>query len=562
MQKKLIGSLFILIVLLIIGSTSEKVQASPTSPNGWQLKWAIKNNDFEDVDIADYGVDAGTTNVWQVNQKGVEAWGTTNPTGNIEVWQNGNGYNVPAFSGNNFIELNSDGIGPVYQDIRTIPGSNLTWKFSHRGRMGVDTADLLIGSPESQTEVSRVSDGETWGSFEGNYIVPDGQTITRLTFNPISTASGSLTSGNFLDDIQLYINVNGAKIGDVVWYDFNGDGIQQDSEEPAPGVKVDLLTKDGAFKESTTTNNIGSYLFTDVLPGDYQVKFTLPDNDFIFSKANQGNDTTLNSKPDKTGIASVNVPNLKSENFDMDAGITTNGKVEIQKLSGDKALSGAVYTIKDNSQSEVAKITTDQNGTGTAEGLPPGKYTATEVTAPLGYQKNPTPKTFTITYGDTNPVKLTFQNVEKTGSITIFKQDEANKKGLANAVFDVKSTDGTTLKKVTTNSKGYALAENLQPGTYVITEATAPPGYEKSAKEIRVTIPFNPQKTINITFSDNKIMVPKKPTSTNGSTVVKVSGETTKITTLPHTGDSSNSSTIFTGLFIVAASGLLVYRRY
>ncbi|EAG5172605.1 cell surface protein, partial [Listeria monocytogenes] len=529
MQKKLIGSLFILIVLLIIGSTSEKVQASPTSSNGWQLKWAIKNNDFEDVDIEDYGVDAGTTNVWQVNQKGVEAWGTTNPTGNIEVWQNGNGYNVPAFSGNNFIELNSDGIGPVYQDIRTIPGSNLTWKFSHRGRMGVDTADLLIGSPESQTEVSRVSDGETWGSFEGNYIVPEGQTITRLTFNPISTASGSLTSGNFLDDIQLYINVNGAKIGDVVWYDFNGDGIQQDSEEPAPFVKVDLLTKDGVFKESATTNNIGSYLFTDVLPGDYQVKFTLPNNDFIFSKANQGNDTTLNSKPDKTGIASVNVPNLKSENFDMDAGITTNGKVEIQKFSGDKALSGAVYAIKDNSQSEVAKITTGQNGTGTAEGLSPGKYTATEVTAPLGYQKNPTPKTFTITYGDTNPVKLTFQNVEKTGSITIFKQDEANKKGLANAVFDVKSTDGTTLKKVTTNSKGYALAENLQPGTYVITEATAPPGFEKSTKEIRVTIPFNPQKTINITFSDNKIMVPKKPTPTKGSTVVKVSGETTKI---------------------------------
>ncbi|HAC3669710.1 TPA_asm: LPXTG cell wall anchor domain-containing protein [Listeria monocytogenes] len=562
MQKKLIGSLFILIVLLIIGSTSEKVQASPTSSNGWQLKWAIKNNDFEDVDIEDYGVDAGTTNVWQVNQKGVEAWGTTNPTGNIEVWQNGNGYNVPAFSGNNFIELNSDGIGPVYQDIRTIPGSNLTWKFSHRGRMGVDTADLLIGSPESQTEVSRVSDGETWGSFEGNYIVPEGQTITRLTFNPISTASGSLTSGIFLDDIQLYINVNGAKIGDVVWYDFNGDGIQQDSEEPAPFVKVDLLTKDGVFKESATTNNIGSYLFTDVLPGDYQVKFTLPNNDFIFSKANQGNDTTLNSKPDKTGIASVNVPNLKSENFDMDAGITTNGKVEIQKFSGDKALSGAVYAIKDNSQSEVAKITTGQNGTGTAEGLPPGKYTATEVTAPLGYQKNQTPKTFTITYGDTNPVKLTFQNVEKTGSITIFKQDEANKKGLANAVFDVKSTDGTTLKKVTTNSKGYALAENLQPGTYVITEATAPPGYEKSTKEIRVTIPFNPQKTINITFSDNKIMVPKKPTPTKGSTVVKVSGETTKITALPQTGDSSNSSTIFIGLLIVVVSGLFVYRRY
>ncbi|MCD2248255.1 LPXTG cell wall anchor domain-containing protein [Listeria marthii] len=562
MRKKLIGSFFILLVLLIIGSTSEKVQASPTSPNGWQLKWAIKNSDFEDVDIADYGQNAGTTNVWMVNQDGVDAWGTTNPTGNIEVWQNGNGYNVPAFSGNNFIELNSDGIGPVYQDIRTIPGSNLTWKFSHRGRNGIDTADLLIGSPESQAEVVRVSDGETWGSFEGNYTVPAGQTITRLTFNPISTANGSLTSGNFLDDVQLYINVNGAKIGDVVWYDFNGDGIQQDSEEPAPGVKVDLLTKDGVLKQSTTTNNIGSYLFTDVLPGDYQVKFTIPDNNYIFSKANQGNNPAINSKPDKTGIAKVNVPNLKSENFDIDAGITTNGKVEIQKLSGDKALSGAVYTIKDKSQSEVAKITTNQNGTGTAEGLPPGNYTATEVTAPLGYQKNTTPKKFTITYGDTNPVKLTFQNTEKTGAINIFKQDESNKTGLANAVFEVKATDGTTLKKGTTNNSGYALVGNLLPGTYVITEIAAPSGYEKSTKEIRVTIPFNPQATINVTFSDKKITVPPKPSPANGSTSVKVIDKAADTKALPQTGDSSDSATIFTGLLAIIASGLFMYRRY
>ncbi|HAC2172888.1 TPA_asm: LPXTG cell wall anchor domain-containing protein, partial [Listeria monocytogenes] len=40
------------------------------------------------------------------------------------------------------------------------------------------------------------------------------------------------------------------------------------------------------------------------------------------------------------------------------------------------------------------------------------------------------------------------------------------------------------------------------------------------------------------------------------------SGETTKITALPQTGDSSKSSTIFTGLLIVVASGLFVYRRY
>ncbi|MBC2260011.1 LPXTG cell wall anchor domain-containing protein [Listeria sp. FSL L7-0091] len=562
MQQKIIASFFILFIVFIIGSATEKVQAYPTSLNGWQLKWAIKNNDFENVDIANYGQNAGTPNVWMVNQDGVEAWSTTNPTGNIEVWQNGNGYNVPAFSGNNFIELNSDGIGPVYQDIRTIPGSNLTWKFSHRGRNGMDTADLLIGSPESQTEVTRVSDGETWGSFEGNYTVPAGQTITRLTFNPISTADGTLTNGNFLDDVQLYINVNGAKIGDIVWYDFNGDGIQQDSEEPAPGVKVDLLTEEGVLKESTITNNIGSYLFTDILPGNYQVRFNLPNNSYIFSKANQGTDTSINSKPDKTGITKVNVPTLRSENFDIDAGLTTNGKVEIQKISGNKALSGAVYTIKDESGLEVAKITTDKNGIGTATGLPPEKYTVTELTAPTGYQINTTPKSFTITYGDTKPAKLIFQNTEKTGAIKIFKQDETTKTGLAKAVFNIKTTAGTMLKNVTTNSSGFALVENLLPGTYVITEKIAPPGYEKSAKEIHVTIPFNPQETIDVTFNDKKIKVTPKPTPENRNTTsVKVTDKATDISALPQTGDSSDFTMIVIGVFTTIASGLFIYRR-
>ncbi|MBF2452262.1 SdrD B-like domain-containing protein, partial [Listeria welshimeri] len=178
--------------------------------------------------------------------------------------------------------LNSDGIGPVYQDIRTIPGTVLTWKFAHRGHSGMDVADLLIGSPETQTEVSRVSDDNTaWGDYEGDYVVPPGQTITRLTFNPISTASGSPTNGNFLDNVELYINIEGAKIGDIAWYDYNGDGIQQNNEAPAPNVKVDLIDDNGTVTKSTMTNDIGSYLFTDVLPGDYQVKFTLPNNDYI-----------------------------------------------------------------------------------------------------------------------------------------------------------------------------------------------------------------------------------------------------------------------------------------
>ncbi|RAM12815.1 cell surface protein, partial [Listeria ivanovii] len=178
MRKKVVVSFLFILILFIFAKVPEHAQASPVSTNSWQLKWAIKNSNFEDVDIATYGQNAGEKNVWMVDQEGVAAWGTTNPTGKIEVWQAGNSQNIPPFSGINFIELNSDGIGPVYQDIRTIPGSVLTWKFAHRGRDGVDTADLVIGTPENQDEVVRVSDDNTdWGNYQGNYVVPAGQTI-------------------------------------------------------------------------------------------------------------------------------------------------------------------------------------------------------------------------------------------------------------------------------------------------------------------------------------------------------------------------------------------------
>lgn len=309
------------------------------------------------------------------------------------------------------------------------------------------------------------------------------------------------------------------------------------------------------------------------MPGDYQVKFTLPNNDYIFSKANQGNNPEINSKVDSTGLTNINVPTLRTENFDVDAGLTTNGKVEIQKLSGQKALSDAVYSIKDSTGTEVTKVTTAENGLVTAEGLSPGKYTATEITAPIGYQKNPRPKSFTIVYGNTEPVKLTFQNIEKMGAIMIFKQDGATKKGLENAIFTVETENGRIVKTVKSNEKGYALASNLLPGTYIVKETAAPEGYEKSNNEMRVTIPFNPQGPVNVTFSDTKIKVPPTPTpnptpsgtdgnTTDGIVIKEVDKNVkTKKGNLPETGDSTNKNVLFGGALLATAGIALMYRR-
>ncbi len=66
-------------------------------------------------------------------------------------------------------------------------------------------------------------------------------------------------------------------VGDYVWYDANGDGLQSSGELPAPGVTVNLYDADGQFTASTTTNANGYYDFVGLTPGaTYTLEFIKP----------------------------------------------------------------------------------------------------------------------------------------------------------------------------------------------------------------------------------------------------------------------------------------------
>ncbi|MFB5682504.1 isopeptide-forming domain-containing fimbrial protein [Paenibacillus terreus] len=148
----------------------------------------------------------------------VPSWKTTDDaTGEkiIEIWNWTE--NLPAGiktaypappNGNRWAELNAFENGMLYQDVATVPGQTIHWRLSHMGRQGVDTMQLRIGAatadPYDTVVQEQMSDGNTaWGTYTGTYTVPAGQTVTRFGFEAVSTASGSLGNGNFLDDIFL-----------------------------------------------------------------------------------------------------------------------------------------------------------------------------------------------------------------------------------------------------------------------------------------------------------------------------------------------------------------------
>ncbi len=144
----------------------------------------------------------------------VPSWQTTDGLGEIEIW--GDGFlGVPAPDGNAFAEINANTDATLYQDVISTPGSTISWTLLHRGRDGDDTMQVLIGDPDvadinGATGWDFISpdiiDGNTaWATHGDDYIVPDGQTCTRLAFRAVSTASGNASVGNLLDAVAITV---------------------------------------------------------------------------------------------------------------------------------------------------------------------------------------------------------------------------------------------------------------------------------------------------------------------------------------------------------------------
>ena len=65
-----------------------------------------------------------------------------------------------------------------------------------------------------------------------------------------------------------------AALGDRVWSDWNGDGVQDPGEPGIGGVTLTLTRLSDGIQVSATTTEGGYYLFTELVPGDYEVTVT------------------------------------------------------------------------------------------------------------------------------------------------------------------------------------------------------------------------------------------------------------------------------------------------
>ncbi len=184
-----------------------------------------------------------------------------------------------------------------------------------------------------------------------------------------------------------------ATIGDFVWHDLNGNGLQEGSEPGIAGATVSLvgggadklINGVGDTTTITTTNSAGRYSFANLEPGtQYRVTFSLPSGYDAATARKIGTNTTL----DSDGLSSdIIVLAAGENNTSIDAGFIRYVKIgnyvwndldqDGTQEYGEVGLGGVQLTLTGTTAAGAAvtqSTTTAANGSYLFSTLMPGTY--------------------------------------------------------------------------------------------------------------------------------------------------------------------------------------------
>jgi hypothetical protein len=189
-----------------------------------------------------------------------------------------------------------------------------------------------------------------------------------------------LTPGQYNDTIDAGL-LKPAKLGDFVWRDSNGNGVQDLTEAGVQNVKVTITGTDvlgNPVNLSKLTDINGGYLFDNLVPGTYKVTFSDLPAGLAFTARDQGGNDGKDSDADAgTGGMTPNVVlGSGGSNLTLDAGLVGTGIDIIKFVNGQDANNATgpilvvgstatfTYEVRNTGNVSLASVTvSDDNGT-------------------------------------------------------------------------------------------------------------------------------------------------------------------------------------------------------
>lgn len=346
----------------------------------------------------------------------------------------------------------------------------------------------------------------------------NGQSVTILNSGILTTNPFTINSGLQLDDRDLGLVNLRSNICGIAWFDSQYDGIRAPDEFLLEGVTVNLLDESGVIVSVLVTDQDGSYCFTGLIPGIYQVQFVL-ENFQISSPSLQGSSNTDSNIMSENGLTEI--INLKSgkPQSNIDAGIgnkpifgdyvwfdeNTNG---IQDPS-EYPLEDIKILLYNNQNEKIDSTQSDSEGFYNFQFITPGSYYLSveidpSLTASVNKGGDPVLDTdFTNDNGEntTSNFNLTANEINynidlgiqmNLGSICGIMWLDENSDGIRTAdetagvqqvLIEVFDSNGDLASITLTDLNGAYCALGLQPGEYTL-KATLPTEYQFSTDNV------------------------------------------------------------------------------
>ena len=337
-------------------------------PNNGQY---MRNAQHSDADLASWadwpGFDQSKF-AWKTDQKGGhDQGGLKDRAEAVELQQD-------SMDGNTYAEMVASETGrTIYQNLATIPGTLYKIRLKHASlcKDNVDQMQVVInGTPIEMTRVAangkagdkvgeksktigtRVTNGnrwhhyDQWETYEGYYVIPDGQTTTRFGFKAVNYLDP--TKGNLLDDVtfarayKLSYDKNASDATGKVPSDETAGTVRQTKTKTTGTVKT---VADENVRYGSLANGDFSYpSFSDIQENEQETDADLR----TFLKSDDGTlwynmSTTDLSKYGKIG----QIPGFDSSRFAWSS--TENGsRVELQQDRNTKNTYAEIVAQQDN----------------------------------------------------------------------------------------------------------------------------------------------------------------------------------------------------------------------
>lgn len=189
---------------------------------------------------------------------------------------------------------------------------------------GIDDEKYVINAEITNNIITVLSSNATCILVEEPTTTTAGTAIVNalISGNTITGCTGAFIRGNVDTSIPDPVPSTASlgSIGDFVWNDANGDGIQNAGEQGIPGVAIAFTN--GSFSGTTTTNLDGNYTIPALLAGTYTLTITPPATIPFLTGQSLGGDAALDSDFDQITNQATVVLAAGINDVDIDAGLS------------------------------------------------------------------------------------------------------------------------------------------------------------------------------------------------------------------------------------------------